>query len=145
MYKNHNIFFSTGSFWLGIIFRGSSEHKTSTDAFVVSSYAFRRELGRRTGFSKVQNFRKFGKFSNISKSHKVDPKHTKLGSEITLLWFGRLSGCQWCIIWLGELFSAQRVILLQRKSWSAINATKRKNGGIKVRISFIPQVRFEWQ
>ena len=39
---------------------------------------------------------------------------------------------------------AQRVILLQRKSWSALNATKHKNGGIKVIISFFPQVRFDW-
>ena len=38
---------------------------------------------------------------------------------------------------------AQRVILLQRKSWSALNATKHKNGGIKVIISFFPQVRFD--
>ena len=40
---------------------------------------------------------------------------------------------------------AQRVILLQRKSWSALNATKRRNGGIKVIISFFPQVRFDWE
>ena len=39
---------------------------------------------------------------------------------------------------------AQRVILLQRKSCSALNATKHENGGAKVIISFFPQVRFDW-
>ena len=48
---------------------------TSMDAFVVSSYAFRREVGRRTGFSKSPNFSKI--YENFE-SHTIDPKRTKL-------------------------------------------------------------------